>query len=56
MGLKRELNFDDDIELLNLKYQIGNIGLSDYFNNEIGADELIQKENSNEINKINNQL
>ena len=45
MGLKREFSFEDDIELLNLKYQVGNVGLSDYFENEIGAGELIQKEN-----------
>lgn len=44
MGLKREFTFEDDIELLNLKYQVGNVGLSDYFANEIGANELIQKE------------
>lgn len=46
MGLKREFSFEDDIELLNLKYQVGNIGLSDYFENEVGANELIQKENT----------
>lgn len=54
MGLKREFTFEDDIELLNLKYQVGNIDLSDYFKNEIGADELIQKENELQDNNINN--
>lgn len=54
MGLKREFSFEDDIELLNLKYQVGNIGLSDYFENEIGANELIQKENILQDNNIKN--
>lgn len=43
MGFKREFNFDDDIELLNLKYQMGNGSLADYFQNELGANELIRK-------------
>lgn len=54
MGLKREFTFEDDIELLNLKYQVGNVGLSDYFANEIGANELIQKENELQDNNIKN--
>lgn len=54
MGLKREFSFEDDIELLNLKYQVGNVGLSDYFENEIGANELIQKENQLPDNNIKN--
>lgn len=54
MGLKREFSFEDDIELLNLKYQVGNIDLSDYFKNEIGADESIQKENELQDNNIKN--
>lgn len=54
MGLKREFSFEDDIELLNLKYQVGNMGLSDYFENEIGANELIQKENILQDNNIKN--
>lgn len=55
MGFKREFNFEDDIELLNLKYQFNNTNLSDYFQNEIGANEEIYKEtkenpeNTNEI-------
>lgn len=49
MGIKREFNFDDDIELLNLKYQFNNGNLLDYFQNELGANEPIQKAlNSNE--------
>lgn len=54
MGLKREFSFEDDIELLNLKYQVGNVGLSDYFENEIGANELIQKEKQLPDNSIKN--
>lgn len=54
MGLKREFSFEDDIELLNLKYQVGNIGLSDYFENEVGANELIQKENTLSDNSMKN--
>jgi len=54
MGLKREFSFEDDIELLNLKYQVGNVGLSDYFENEIGANELIQKENQLPDDNIKN--
>lgn len=54
MGLKREFSFEDDIELLNLKYQVGNVGLSDYFENEIGAGELIQKENELPDDNIKN--
>ncbi len=54
MGLKREFSFEDDIELLNLKYQVGNVGLSDYFENEIGAGELIQKENELPDDSIKN--
>lgn len=44
MGIKREFNFDDDIELLNLKYQMDNGSLLDYFQNELGANEPISKE------------
>lgn len=54
MGLKREFSFEDDIELLNLKYQVGNVGLSDYFKNEVGANELIQKENTLPDNSMKN--
>ena len=55
MGIKREFNFDDDIELLNLKYQFGGGSLTDYFQNEIGANEPIIQMNS-DINEAKNQL
>ena len=49
MGFKRECNFEDDIELLNLKYQMNGAGLGGYFTNELGANEMMQ-------NGINNQI
>lgn len=49
MGVHREFNFEDDIELLNLKYQMNGLNVSDYFNKEIGAGEPI----INEIAKEN---
>lgn len=49
MGFKRECNFKDDIELLNLKYQMNGAGLGEYFINELGANEMMQ-------NGINNQI
>lgn len=55
MGIKREFNFDDDIELLNLKYQFGNGTLTDYFQNEIGANEPMMHIDS-EISEPKNQL
>lgn len=56
MGFKKEFNFEDDIELLNLKYQIGNTSLSEYFENELGANEPIQKSLNNEVQEPKNQL
>ena len=56
MGIKREFNFDDDIELLNLKYQFNNGGILDYFQNELGANEPIQNTISNEMQQPNNEL
>lgn len=56
MGFKREFNFEDDMELLNLNYQMNGASLSDYFQNEIGANEPIQKEMNNEIEQPKNQL
>lgn len=56
MGVKREFNFEDDMELLNLKYQMNNVGLSDYFQNELGANEPIQQQISNEIQQTKSQL
>lgn len=41
MGAYREFNFNDDIELLNLKYQMNGLGFKNYFEQEKGADELI---------------
>ena len=35
MGFKREFNFEEDIELLNLKYQMDNGNFADYFINEV---------------------
>lgn len=55
MGFKREFNFEEDMELLNLKYQMNNIGLSNYFQNEIGANEPIHTNIGNEIEKPRNQ-
>ncbi|MCI8482207.1 MAG: hypothetical protein HFJ27_03885 [Clostridia bacterium] len=42
MGLKREFNFEEDMELLNLKYQMHNESLLEYFQNDLGANEPIQ--------------
>lgn len=56
MGFKREFNFDDDMELLNLKYQMNGGSLSDYFQNEIGANEPIQRKIDHEIQQPKNQL
>ncbi|MBO5479148.1 MAG: hypothetical protein J6A04_05585 [Clostridia bacterium] len=56
MGIKREFNFDDDIELLNLKYQMNNGSLLEYFQNEVGANEPIQKQMNGEIQEPKNQL
>lgn len=56
MGFKREFNFEDDIELLNLKYQMAGGTLSEYFQNEMGANEPIQREINNEIQQPKNQL
>ncbi len=55
MGLKREFNFEDDIELLNLKYQMNGAGLGEYFQNEIGANEMIQNGINNQIRQEENQ-
>lgn len=33
MGVHREFSFEDDIELLNLKYQMNNGVFADYFGN-----------------------
>lgn len=56
MGIKREFNFDDDIELLNLKYQMNNGSLLDYFQNELGANEPIQGQIDRDIQEPNRQL
>lgn len=56
MGFKREFNFEDDIELLNLNYQMNGANLCDYFQNEIGANEPIKTEMNNEIEQPKNQL
>lgn len=56
MGFKREFNFDDDMELLNLKYQMNGGSLSEYFQNEIGANEPIQRKINNEIQQPKDQL
>ena len=56
MGFQREFNFEEDIELLNMKYQMNNSGLSDYFQNEIGANEPIRANMGNEIEKPRNQV
>ena len=53
MGFKREFNFEEDMELLNMKYQINNSGLFDYFQKELGANEPIQI--GNEIEKTKNE-
>lgn len=55
MGIGREFNFEDDMELLNLKYQINHVGLSDYLQSELGANEPIQKEINHEIQLPKNQ-
>ena len=52
MGVHREFNFDEDIELLNLKYQMNTGNFSEYFQNNIADEE----ENVNEDNKLRNQL
>ena len=49
MGFKRECNFEDDIELLNLKYQMNGLGFGEYFANELGANEVIQNKIGNPI-------
>ena len=55
MGFKRECNFEDDIELLNLKYQMNGLGFGDYFANELGANEVIQNKIGNPIEQEENQ-
>ena len=55
MGFKRECNFEDDIELLNLTYQMNGAGLGDYFNNELGANEMIQNGVNGPIKQEGNQ-
>lgn len=56
MGVHREFNFEDDIELLNLKYQMGNGNLSEYFGIETGANEPILGEMKEEVEKTKHQL
>lgn len=55
MGFKRECNFEDDIELLNLKYQMNGAGLGEYFTNELGANEMMQNGINNQIKQEKNQ-
>lgn len=56
MGVHREFNFEDDIELLNLKYQMNGLNISEYFTKEVGVGEpIIQIEPQNE-QKMKNQL
>lgn len=53
MGVHREFSFEDDIELLNLKYQMNNGNFMDYFQDttkEIGVKE------ENNIEKKKQQL
>lgn len=50
MGVYREFNFEDDIELLNLKYQMDNGKFMDYFNDNVM--EPIEKQNKIENVKM----
>ena len=56
MGFKREFNFEEDIELLNLKYQISDTNFLNYFQNELGANEPIHEKSKEEIKKYDNLL
>lgn len=51
MGAYREFNFNDDIELLNLKYQMNGFDSKNYFVPEEGANELIIDTEINEKTK-----
>ncbi len=55
MGVHREFNFDDDIELLNLKYQMSTGNFSEYFQNNIEKEEE-GNINTNKITNLRNQL
>ena len=53
MGVHREFNFDEDIELLNLRYQMNTGNFADYFQNNVENEE---DQNINTVNRFKNQL